>query len=368
MQKTAINNLVLTDLSSLRWSPESLKHIVHAGFYQQLVALGVIQGLWTREIFDEIGRKLVAQAEYAYALRHLDKVEQICQSLTNLPLSAEFKNIALHFQALCFFQKGQWTQAYALSEKVSKDAPMKFRARALLTMGSIRSYGGDHLSALSMFVEAGRAASAWRDSFAMIQAKRAVAIVKSINGDHRGSLEDLENMLPMVSAVRSLHPSAYYEHLNSLAVEMMEAGRFEEARNASRIAIRSPFASAHPEWQDTIEEINLRVYRSSRAVTLPPQYVSKTNNLLRLPERSGGSRLAKPARKDISARILNYSEWKKKMGKKSDNNQTNADEEMTEKEMFLRVIELTSQQDLTEKKLRKILEAVKKIVSEPDED
>jgi hypothetical protein len=54
-----------------------------------------------------------------------------------------------------------------------------------------------------------------------------------------------------------------YDYLNSLAVELAETGRIEEAKDAIGIALRSPFADRYPNWTATRGEIADKERRTS---------------------------------------------------------------------------------------------------------
>ena len=70
---------------------------------------------------------------------------------------------------------------------------------------------------------------------------------------------------PVFRAVALLYPLAYYGYVNSLAVEMGELGRIEEAFNALRIALSSPFGQIYIEWQETRDDILLKARGASRS-------------------------------------------------------------------------------------------------------
>ena len=81
------------------------------------------------------------------------------------------------------------------------------------------------------------------------------ALVSNEYCDHKQALADLERLFPMVRALSKYYPAFYYEFLNSLAVELGEVGRINEAEAASAIALASPFASAYPEFAETRDEL-----------------------------------------------------------------------------------------------------------------
>src|SRR5260370_41343396 len=118
-------------------------------------------------------------------------------------------------------------------------------------------------------------------------------VVRGMAGDHRGAVADLERMFPLARLASSRQPYAYYDYMNTLAVELGEIGRLEQARSASGISLESPFAPAYPEWFETFDEIRLKRRRGSRSIVSVPHrigetqgllpYVRKTHKLMRLP-------------------------------------------------------------------------------------
>src|SRR6185436_7592153 len=113
---------------------------------------------------------------------------------------------------------------------------------------------GDIDTALPYYIMAGKDA-AKGDLATLIESQRMTAVVRSINGDHKQALADLEKLFSPVRAISRYFPVLYYELLNSLAVELAEVGRLAEAEAALSIALSSSFASAYPEWAETRDEI-----------------------------------------------------------------------------------------------------------------
>ncbi|MEW6212862.1 MAG: hypothetical protein AB1631_31350 [Acidobacteriota bacterium] len=79
-------------------------------------------------------------------------------------------------------------------------------------------------------------------------------------------MANFEGMRPLVRVVSSKHPSVWFDYQNSLAVEFMEIGRIEEAQNACRIALASPFAHLYPEWSETARDLEKKTRRASPSV------------------------------------------------------------------------------------------------------
>ena len=262
MQTAAINNLVLTEGSSLEMLTGLPKTSRQAEFYQQIIKT-IIKGTCKKQSLVELGNWLVAVADRAYALRQMDVVEQSSQLLLNLPLSGDYRSMARYYQAYCIKRSGQFDKARVLFERAAEEVPPAYKARAIVALGSVAFDSGDYQSALSLYLEAGRAATCSRrlDPLATFFIGHVLSVMKSINGNHRGAVADLEIMFPLVRAIGSSYPPMSYNYLNSLAVEMIEVGRLEEARNLSRIVLATPYANAYPEWRETGADLAVRGYR-----------------------------------------------------------------------------------------------------------
>ena len=62
----------------------------------------------------------------------------------------------------------------------------------------------------------------------------------------------------------------YLEHLNSVAVELMELGRLKEAWHVISRPLASPLAATQPNWHETARDIALRMRGATRPqVTVP---------------------------------------------------------------------------------------------------
>ena len=326
MQTAASNSLVLTDISSLGRFADSQTKISHGGFYQ-LIALG----LHTKQILTGLGDRLVAMAERAHAFRQMDKLEELSRVLATSSLPKQYEAVGRYYQALSIqrFGHGNVEQAAQLLERVAVNAPSRYRLKALVSLGANSVHRAEYRLASSYYCDAGSFASSQRlyDPHAVVVSPKDMAVIRSLEGDHRGALALLEDLFPLAHAMRAVEPHVYYDYLNSLAVELCAVGRLEEARNASRIVLASPFAGAYPEWRETHDEIQLRGYRSSRATVAfhnaTPEAsrgraAQEPGKLMRLPlpERTE-TRAADSAPGSEPARVLSLHEWKTKMVKQS---------------------------------------------------
>jgi hypothetical protein len=174
-------------------------------------------------------------------------------------------------------------------------------------------------------------------------------------------------MFPLARTASSLQPYAYYDYLNSLAVELCEAGRVEEARSASAITLASPFASAYPVWRETFDEIAAKQQRASRSVVAVRQRIEEANNLVRMPASEPvASNAAQRDPESTQARVLSFHQWKTmlKASRRPDPNKLTPDQagRMTTGEKLMRLMDLISQDETDEETIDKILEAVEEIV------
>jgi hypothetical protein len=99
------------------------------------------------------------------------------------------------------------------------------------------------------------------------------------------------------------------------------------------------------------------------------QRALETENVLHLPVPDHSTGLVDSCLEMTGqpARVLDYINWKKKMGKEPNGDQKN-DDEMDDRDVFMEIMRLSSQPGMTSKKLWQILEAVRKVTSEPDKD
>ena len=299
-------SLVLTGFSSLKRFADSLESISHPGFYQQL-ASDLVTGVHNKQVFAELGDRLVMLAEQSYAFRQLDALEQVSQLLLKLPRSLEYETVGRYYQALSVqrFGRGDIKQAVRTLEYVVENASPTYRAKAMQSLGTNSCYRGDYQSALSLYREAARFASRSNiyDAYATLGSQKMAAVINGLEGNHRGAVALLENLLPPAQSVRSSQPHVYYDYLNSLAVELCEVGRFEEARNISHIVVASPFACAYPEWRETREEIELNERRASRStVAVGTPKVTGWRSEVSRQEAMGGRQKAEDREQEADAR------------------------------------------------------------------
>lgn len=213
--------------------------------------------IYTIEGFQSLGRWLAAIIRQAHLARQLDVVEQVTQVMLALPISDEFKNVGLFFQAKSLSRQKDFNRARQILESIVERATPTYRASALQCIGATYFESGQPDAALPFYLTAGKIAADC-DLVTTVESQKMIAVVRSIHGDHKQALALLENLFPLVRTIGKYYPAAYYDFLNSLAVELGEVGRVSEAQAACSIALASPFGPAYPEWAETRDELEAK--------------------------------------------------------------------------------------------------------------
>jgi hypothetical protein len=315
MKTTATKSLLPTDSSlSLKFAVREAR-FSSGGLYHHL-AVSLFKGIHNSESVCHWAAKLVSIAERAYALRQYYMVGFVGQALLDAPLPRQYQSIGLFYQGLGINRGGggDSDQAKPIFERVADEGLSLYRAKAMLALGT-RATRVEDRTAFSLYNEAIRILSCESifDPMTVLRAGRMTAVARAKDGDHPGALADLEKLLPLARAAGALQPAVYYDHLNSLGVELGEAGRIEEATRVSEVVVASPFISVYPEWRETLQEIDFKSRRASRSTVTVSRVQSEGRDspgqLISWPgERQIDSN---PLRAKNSARIINLHDWKK---------------------------------------------------------
>jgi len=213
-----------------------------------------------------------------------------------------------------------------------------------------------------------------RDPFTGVKARMMLAVIKSTEGDHQGALDDLESFFPLARAISLQHPQLYYEYLNSLAVELGEVGRFNEAFNTLNLPLSSSFAGAYFEWRETQNELMLKSRRSSKSMIAFSQAISSTQNVVSLPapQQILGGGLTKYETPPIpqQARVLRFRDYMKMAKEVNDARDSSSGlqapviareakledlRRMTTRQKLLRIMDLMSDDKITDDQLLNVL-------------
>lgn len=297
--------------------------------------------------------QLVQSAETSYYLRNTQRQLEIGLTLQHFPYP--FDQVGKYYEAVYLYRNNQYEKARIILENVAEYAPSRYRSKALLSLSAVEETLGNFEEALRL-----RAAScSLDDPLTFIEAQRGIAVLRSFEGSHDHAIKHLESLLPIVRIASKAVPMIYPMHLNSLAIELSEVGRMEEAKQVSNILLASPYFDCFPEVGETVREILLKSQPASRQILS----FKEPTNILILPLSENPVIQSPPTE---PARILSYAKWKKKMGKKPNGNDKKLPEHMTSRDMVIRIMNLTTQEGISDDKLQKIIDYVEKILSEPD--
>src|ERR1044072_6327100 len=322
-----------------------ISSLKHAALYQQIFR--------NLSDFQKLGNRVIQSAEQAQMLRQIERMEECGLILSNIPIK-EYGLIGQYYLGWGAHLKGQG--AKHIFENVLEES-RTYKSRALIALAAIEDIQGNHSQQSRCFTEALRLTD---NPSIILDTYRGIAIMKARDGFNKQSLADLENLLPLAQYANN---KTYYTYLNSLAVELGEAGRIEEAQNGCKITLASPYAFAYPEWREREQDLAIRGYKSRSSIPVIrkiPVVRKVRENVLYMSERerSEGHRLSpfyQP--RDVST----IADWKeKKMGKEPNGNGEEK-EELSDKQMVMKIMEYATDDDMPDEALHEMLEAIKKI-------
>lgn len=304
--------------------------------------------------FEQYGKKLTVEAEQAQTLRHPEWLDELSTVLSHSPIK-EYQLIGQYYQGWCAYRRNE--DARATFETVAEQSDA-YRPKALISLAAVEVGNSNYTEAVKYYQEAIRLSE---NISTTVQAIRGVIVLETLDGGHAMAVKQLEELEPLVP---SLTPFARNQYLNSLAVELGEVGRIEEARSICKIVLASPYAFAYPEWRETSDEINLRGYKSRSVVSLKQSTIP--NNLLHLPDRIASEPCA-PRRFQQPGSVTKLEDWKRKMVKEPNGNDNDQlPEDMTSQDMAMKLLELITENRYEEDKIREVLEHALEVFSRPD--
>jgi hypothetical protein len=195
--------------------------------------------------YETLGNRILHRIKAAHAFRQIEQVRELSRILINIPIK-EYQLIAQYYLAWRGCREKRWDTK--ILELVAEQSHT-YQTRALMSLGAVEGYNRDYTAELYYFNEALKTSPNVSD---FIEISKAIAVIKAKEGFHKQALKDFENVLLVF---KHANPFAYYDFLNSYAVELGESGRKYEARNISRIVLASPFIQAYPEWQQTARDL-----------------------------------------------------------------------------------------------------------------
>lgn len=303
------------------------------------------------ERYQHLGHRLTQLAEQAHAVRQHARLKELAQLLVNHPNGA-YQSVGHYYLAIATHRRaeGDTSEAIRLLELAIDTAPDAYKAKAMLSLGSLSVRRRDFDSALYYYRETLKSGKL---SATGLHTIKAISVIKAMEGSHAQAVKDLESILPLGKYVPA---HIYFDLLNSYAVELGEVGRKDEARNIIRAVLASPLAPAYPEWRETAEA--LRPPRPSFVGLVSPR-----SNVLALPRREPDPQ---PTLQPQPARVLDLAKWKKKMARRAREKQTEQLlEEMSVHDIALKLLEIITENLADEVQMRTILAFVMNLLSEP---
>jgi tetratricopeptide (TPR) repeat protein len=366
MQIAAKNSFLVTDFPSSKSGIRCFSNCPK--LYQQLAVSLIVKGANERASRD-LGNKLVAIAEYAYPIQDNEALEEAALLMMALPLAGGYRIIGAYYLGLCAIRTLDFAEARRILSYVASCSIPTYRARALNSLGRVYLREGNVPLALESTLESTRIASSGGvlDTMPLMVAQLNLAIIDSVVGNHKRSLRDLEDLFPIVETMGLSYPQEYFSYFNSLALEMGEAGRFQEARNVIDRVLRSPIAHAYPDWFATRDEI---IEKEGRA---PGKFVAfgttafEPDNVLHLPAPTESVGSLPPASTGRGATILKFKKpkgWKgTSMAAPKESGEQGNPKGLNRKQKVIKIVDIVTR-DLTEEQLQRILDSITKIASE----
>ncbi|HST20994.1 MAG TPA: tetratricopeptide repeat protein [Blastocatellia bacterium] len=189
--------------------------------------------------------RLTRIAELAYSHRNIKALEQAARELL-----AFDSDVGLYYLAISAKWHGRTDEARKLFESVRGP----YQSRAIHTLGAIHFESGRFDEAAQFYNEAMRVDQG-RDVVALVNFRFQVSAIKSAQGKHEQSLDDLLSLYPVVRVAAKHQPHLWPTLYNEIACELLELGRIDEAERAVSLAVNSPLAHAYPEIAETAREI-----------------------------------------------------------------------------------------------------------------
>jgi hypothetical protein len=325
-----------------------------------------------------LGRRLVATAQHAADLKLDDQVERIGKMLSSPPLAEHFEGIGLYFCAVAQLRLGRKDEAVANSCRAVERCPDSMKARALVMLSSAVWGLGDFSECALLNLEASRIALTGHTANfrGFVAAQKNLATLRGVSGDNESAIKVLSKIFPLARYLGRFYPTIFFEHLNSLAVELMESGRLIEARNAISPALASPLAKVNPDWRETAADIENRMRQTSRSIVSVTGLVQSGNReglvefptsaAMALPEPSAfAPQPGQTALESTPAEVIELHRWRRREELSSPRGRrlTAGERAMMDNgEKLMRIVDLLSQDSVDAHHLDQAVTAVEDIV------
>ncbi len=165
----------------------------------------------------QLGNRIIREIQAAQSFRQLDRTRQFAELLNNIPLK-EYQIIAKYYLIWC---DGRLAKYDTKQLEIIIEQTDTYKTKAMLSLAAFEGYQGRIEASLYHYTEAIKTSPSISDYIVL---SRSIAALKSAEGYHKAALEDLEKLVPII---KHAEPQAYYDFLNSYAVELSAAGRLK---------------------------------------------------------------------------------------------------------------------------------------------
>ena len=267
MHKTAMNSEDLR-ISTISYIGAGALE-TRAGKYLHNATLALAKAARSSTLRSTLANNLVNAAEHAYTFRNMDILPHISAALMSITTENEYSMIGEYYWALWLTSRGREHQAKAgaIFDRLAGCAPPTYKAKALLSLGTMHVSKGDLISALHFYRDAANIASQ-RDIRTAAHAQKMIAVTQSMGGDNKTALKVLDSIDPLVNLISTQYPVIRYDYLNTRAIVLMDLGRLKEAAQVSAVSASSSFSQYYREFRETYYEVSARDLEPSRSTVL----------------------------------------------------------------------------------------------------
>lgn len=183
-------------------------------------------------------------------------------------------------------------------ESILSDGHVKLKMRAALILGGKCLDSGfydesERLHAIGLRLTE-------KNSIAQLEFLKNIAVLSSIDGDHKSAFRILKTILEPAYRLSSLNPVLWLDCLNSLAEELRQLGQLRQAFEFMSLPLRSGYLSRYPQWMDTAKDITSQIKEQKIWTPSFKKQESElediTDNLVTLIPKERADRVKGPAR------------------------------------------------------------------------
>ena len=176
-----------------------------------------------------------------------------------IKLSPRTQDEGRYFYALAQSRLGKTEFEKACDEfkDLSNHAPIQIRAAATLTTGIHLVTTGNLKEASYRIIEANKMSLSSNLCAPMVtfDSLNAMSTIRSIEGDHQGSLDMMRGLVPLLRILGRAFPVLICEYWNNCAYELSQLGELDSASHLINKLKKTPYFGINSDYNETFEEI-----------------------------------------------------------------------------------------------------------------